>query len=100
MPGPRTIEIYQQTGGAPDPGVDTFLNSTEYFPGFDFSINVDLNAFSDSRITTYAIVKNPDSSYGQVVSRNVGVLPVPLHVSNLTAWSLGELDATTIGEGS
>lgn len=100
MPGPRTIETYKQLGGSPAPGTDTLLASTEYFPGFEFSIDVDLSASSDSRITTYAIVKNPDESYGQIISRNVGILPVPLRVANITAWTLGELDATTIGEVS
>lgn len=99
MAGPQTIKLLKQDGGSPAPATDTLLDSTTNFPGMEYSFpNVDLSAYADSRITLYTVVQNEDDSYGTPQTLDLGVLPIPMTVSTVTDWTVGEMDEVTLGE--
>jgi len=99
MPGPQTIKLFKQDGGSPDPATDTLLDTTTNFPGMEYSLpDIDLSAYADSRITLYTVVQNEDDTYGTPKTLDLGVLPIPMTVSTVTDWTLGEMDEVTLGE--
>ncbi len=90
------VRFYKQLGVNPNPATDTLLGSD---PGAgDGAWNISTNGWTEQRAKIYATASDlagNESAPGTVYG--IRVLPDPMRVSGLVAWTLGEMDQTKIG---
>jgi len=89
------VKIYRQTGPSPDPANDILLGiDTTFDAGGGWTVG---NTLGEGRYTIYAVGYDLAGNESSFTQRHIDVLPDPMRVSGLVAWTLGEMKTVKIG---
>ncbi|MBO8183339.1 MAG: hypothetical protein H0Z28_11210 [Archaeoglobus sp.] len=92
------VKVYKQLGDSPNPNTDELLGTDTTFN--DGIWEIDTSGWSEGRYKIYAVGWDKAGNQSGYTVRDIGVLPVPMRVSGLVNWHIGELNQITIGEVS